>query len=155
MSKEPLCSDINTNANHRKITSLSQLVSFHDCAADGTVVPQHANVVEVKTVLQEKLSGNLRERTMAPEVNGGHAFENGCQETIGLVHMRIVVGFPFGKKQARNDLTDENMSHAGNARYAKSQIYDGCHGSFGCRPTITEIIGPDIDHHSVWRKLPD
>ena len=153
--KEPLCSDINARVKRRTIASLSQLVSLHHCAADGTVVPQHANVVEVETVLQEKLSGNLRKRAMTPKVNVWQAFENGGKETIGLVHMRIVIGFPFGKKQARNDLTHENMSHAGNARYAKSKINDGRHGGFGCRPTVTEIIGPDIEHHSVWRKLPN
>ena len=92
---------------------------------------------------------------MVPKVNVGQTLERLGQKAIGLVHMRVVVGFPLGNEQARNDLTHENVSHAEDARYAKSQINDRRHGGFGSRTTAAEIVGPEIEDHGVWRKLPD
>ena len=132
-----------------------QLVRLHDGAADGTVVPQHAGIVEVKTVVRVKIARILRERAVAPKVNVGQAAEKVSQETIGLVHMRVEVRLPLGKEQARNDATHENVFDAGNARYAKGEIDDGPRGGFGRRSRATEIVCPDVKDHGVWGQLPD
>ena len=92
---------------------------------------------------------------MAPKVNVGQTFERLGQETISLVHMRVVVGFPLRNEQARNDLTSKNVSHAGNTRYTKSKIKDRHRGGFGSRTTAAEIVGPEVEYHCVWRKFPD
>ena len=134
---------------------MPQLVGLHDCAANGTVISQHASLVQVFAVLREKLSRNRREGAMAPKVNVGQTFERLGQETISLVHMRVVVGFPLRNEQARNDLTSKNVTHAGNTRYTKSKINDRHRGGFGSRTTVAEIVRPEVEDHCVWRKFPD
>ena len=109
----------------------------------------------METVLQEKPVGILRERAVAPKVNVRQTFEELLQQTIGLVHMRVVPWFPRGDKQARNDAAYENVSHTRNTRYAKSETNNRHHGGFGSRTEAAEIVGPEIENHGVWRKFPD
>ena len=138
-----------------KITLLLHLIGLHHSAATATVIPQHAIFVEVKTVLQEKFAVMLRERAMAPKVNVWQTFKKLCQQTIRLVHLRVEVWFRHGNEQARNDATHEDVSDAGNARYAKGEINDHHHGSLGSRTTAAELVRPEVEDHGVWVQLPD
>ena len=134
----------------REICSSLHLISLHYNAANAPVVPQHAGIVEVETVLQEKLAVIERERAMAPKVNVGQILEKLCEQSISLVHIRVEVLFPLGNEQARDDATDKNVSHAGNARYATREIDDRHYGSFGGRTAAAEVVRPEVEDHAVW-----
>ena len=62
------------NTKNKFIDMSIHLISFHDSAANTSVVPQHAGVIEVKTVLREKLAVIERERTVAPKMHVRHSF---------------------------------------------------------------------------------
>ena len=131
------------------------LISLHDSAADATVIPQHASVIEVKTIMREKLGMIERERTMAPKMHVWQTFQKFSEQTVSILYVRIEVRLPIRYEQTRDNATHEHMTHAGYARNTKRKIDNRKHRGFGSRAPVTQVVRPEIEYHGVWGKIPD